>query len=224
MNRLSSLKSYLSSFHLRRLLLAVLWGVLSIGYGVAFYELIERILRSAIRFQYVLFGMGTYLLLWFAVLRSRRQFWRTFEHELTHAIFAVLSGHRIQHFRASEDEGGSIHHVGKTRNNFLISLAPYFFPTLTAVPLILLFLVGPSVVPYMEFAVGMTLVYHVISTLDEARPRQPDLQEHGLVFSYAFIVVMNLIVLGSVLAMTGFGAESGWNFLVRGLEVLYPAI
>ena len=224
MNQLPSLKSRLSSFRPLSLLHILLWGVLSVGYGVAFYELIERVLRSAMHLQYVLFGMGAYLLLWFAVLRHRGRFWRTFEHELTHAIFALLSGHRVQYFRASEDEGGSIHHVGKTENNFLISLAPYFFPTSSVVPLILLFLVSPPVVPYVEFAVGMTLVYHIVSTLDEARPRQPDLKEHGLVFSYAFIALMNFVCLGSVLAMTGFGAEAGWNFLVRGLEVLYPAV
>jgi hypothetical protein len=219
----SSLKAYVTSIHPRRLLLILLWVVLSIGYGVAFYELIQRIIRSAARLQYMFGGMAAYGGVWFLFLRHRARFWWTFEHELTHVIFALLFGHEIRHFRASPDKGGSIHHRGRS-NNFLIALAPHFFPTLSVVPLLLLFIVVPWAVPYVEFAVGVTVLYHVISTFYEARPHQPDLKGPGLLFSYTFIVLMNLVCLGTVLAMTGFGAEAGWNFLVRGLEVLYPAV
>src|SRR2546422_7152485 len=47
-----------------------------------------------------------------------------FGHELTHAIWTWLFGGRVKKFKASSQGG----HVLVTRNNFLIALAPYFFP------------------------------------------------------------------------------------------------
>ncbi len=61
-----------------------------------------------------------------------------FEHELTHAIFAWCTGHRITAIHASADSGGEVRFVG--RGNWLITLAPYFFPTAAIVLLLLAYL------------------------------------------------------------------------------------
>ena len=47
-----------------------------------------------------------------------------FGHELTHALWTWLMGGRVKKFKASSTGG----HVIVTKNNFLIALAPYFFP------------------------------------------------------------------------------------------------
>src|SRR5690349_2103085 len=47
-----------------------------------------------------------------------------FGHELTHALWAWLLGGKVKRFKATSKGG----HVVVTRNNFLIALAPYFFP------------------------------------------------------------------------------------------------
>src|SRR5204862_3957731 len=47
-----------------------------------------------------------------------------FGHELTHALWTWLFGGRVRKFKATS-EGG---HVVVSKNNFLITLAPYFFP------------------------------------------------------------------------------------------------
>ena len=47
-----------------------------------------------------------------------------FGHELTHAIWTWLMGGQVKKFKASANGG----HMIVTRNNFLIALAPYFFP------------------------------------------------------------------------------------------------
>ena len=201
-------------------LLVALWAILSVGFAVAFYELIARVVESPDRLLAVLGGMLAYVLVWALFLRGRNRFWRTFEHELTHVIFALLSFQRVKHFRASAHKGGSIHHLGP-RGNFVISLAPYFFPTVSLLPLLLLFIVTPAAEPYIQFIVGFTLMYHVINPFEEARPYQTDLTNHGLVFSYAFIVLMNLVCLGTALAISGFGGRAGWDYLMRGFEVLY---
>ena len=47
-----------------------------------------------------------------------------FGHELTHALWVWLMGGRVSKFRVSGDGG----HIVTNRTNFLIALAPYFFP------------------------------------------------------------------------------------------------
>src|SRR6266699_1585458 len=51
-----------------------------------------------------------------------------FGHELTHALWTWLFGGRVKKFKATS-EGG---HVVVTKNNFVIVLAPYFFPLYAA--------------------------------------------------------------------------------------------
>src|SRR6266540_1614944 len=60
-----------------------------------------------------------------------------FGHELTHVLWTWLFGGRVRKFKATS-EGG---HVVITRNNFLITLAPYFFPLYVAA-VVLFFTVG----------------------------------------------------------------------------------
>ncbi|MGH8022894.1 MAG: M50 family metallopeptidase, partial [Limisphaerales bacterium] len=60
-----------------------------------------------------------------------------FGHELTHALWAWLFGGRVKRMKITSSGG----HVVVTRNNFLITLAPYFFP-LYAVMVIAVFASG----------------------------------------------------------------------------------
>ena len=194
---------------------------LALGYGIAFYEVVQRMSLSARRVQVLLIGVGLYGGVYVFWIRRLQGFWRTFEHELTHALFATLFFQRIESFRATAGRGGQVQHSGRWGGNFIISLAPYFFPTVTLVPLGLLFLVSSSIQPYLVGAVGFTSAYHLIATLREARPVQTDLKRHGVVFSYAVIVFLNLICLGLVLTLTVYGTDAAGRFLLRGLEVFY---
>ena len=47
-----------------------------------------------------------------------------FGHELTHALWTWLFGGRVKRFKATSNGG----HVVISKTNFLIVLAPYFFP------------------------------------------------------------------------------------------------
>src|SRR5437879_7448193 len=60
-----------------------------------------------------------------------------FGHELTHALWTWLLGGRVKKFKASSRGG----HVVVSRSNFLVALAPYFFP-LYAMLVVLLFVAG----------------------------------------------------------------------------------
>ena len=48
-------------------------------------------------------------------------------HELTHSFFALLTFHKVKHIRVADDNsGGSMGFEGE--GNWLIIIAPYFFP------------------------------------------------------------------------------------------------
>ena len=192
---------------------------LSVGYGVALVEVAAPLAHTPT--HPLLLGMGVYAILFLVWIRKLRGFWQTFVHELTHTLFALLFFQRIEGFKATAGGGGEVQHSRRWGGNFVISLAPYFFPTLTVVPLILLFLVTPPVRPYVVGAVGFTLAYHLIATVRDAHPRQSDLTRHGLLFSYAMIVLLNLICLGLVLTLTLHDPGAAADYLARGAAVCY---
>src|SRR5512137_2332803 len=67
-------------------------------------------------------------------------------HELTHAIFAVLFGGPVKAFHATE-KGGQVH---LTKSNFIITLAPYFFPLYTFIALAAYWLARAAGAPLLE--------------------------------------------------------------------------
>jgi len=91
--------------------------------------------------------------------------------------------------------------VRVSRSNLLITLAPYFFPFYTVVVILLRLVVGLFVkpVPYESlwlFLVGLTWGFHVCFTVQSLMVRQPDIQKHGRVFSWALIYMFNLAGVG----------------------------
>ena len=60
-----------------------------------------------------------------------------FGHELTHAVWTWIFGGRVKRFQAASHGGQVI----ITKSNFIIALAPYFFP-LYAVLLVAVFFIG----------------------------------------------------------------------------------
>ncbi len=122
----------------------------------------------------------------------------TLEHELTHAIFAWATGHRIVAIRASLGRGGEVRFVG--RGNWLITLAPYFFPTAAIALLILAYLMPISILPWPGFFLGVALGFHIVSTYRETHRDQSDLKSVGARFCWMFLPSANLAVLGMLLA------------------------
>ena len=86
---------------------------------------------------FVLGGLA-YILGW--MLWFRKRVWgsafTTLEHELTHALFGLLTFRLIRGIRISWSDGGHVRFRGEA--NWLILIGPYWFPTLTvALPLTL---------------------------------------------------------------------------------------
>ncbi|MEI7730545.1 MAG: M50 family metallopeptidase [Verrucomicrobiota bacterium] len=119
-----------------------------------------------------------------------------FGHELTHAVWAMLFGGRVKKFKVSSNGG----HVVVTKDNFIITLAPYFFPIYAAL-VILLFGVGHLVwnlQPYQvwfHLLLGIAYSFHVTLTWHILKTRQSDITSQGYIFSAVIIFLGNALVL-----------------------------
>ena len=138
-------------------------------------------------------------------------------HELTHALWAMLFGGKASGLKVT-DRGGS---VRVSKNNVWVTLAPYFFPLYTfLVALVWLLTAGlvPAVRPYsplFTFWIGLTWSFHLTFTLRFLVYNQPDVREHGRLFSYALIYALNVLSIGAALV-----AVSSWTFPAAGADVL----
>lgn len=152
-------------------------------------------------------GIGGFLFVWRRWLNQSRvgRWLIAFEHELTHAIFAWCTGHRITAIHASADRGGEVRFVG--RGNWLITLAPYFFPTAALVLLLLAYLMPISILPWPGFFLGVALGFHIVSTYRETHRDASDLQIVGSKFCWMFLPTANLAVIGLILAWAHGGRE-----------------
>lgn len=119
-----------------------------------------------------------------------------FGHELTHALWTWLLGGRVKGFKASAQGG----HVVVTKTNFVIALAPYFFP-LYAVLVVGVFLAGRLVWNWHGYAVwfhlllGAAYAFHVTLTWHILKGSQTDITEQGYLFSTVVIFLGNVSVL-----------------------------
>jgi len=133
-------------------------------------------------------------------------------HELTHALWAVMMGARVGKMKVGRKGG----HVELSKSNFIITLAPYFFPFYTALVITAYCLIGNwiSLDEYRVWwlaAIGLTWSFHITFTIHMLSQQQPDVQEHGRIFSFTVIYIMNVLVIA--LLMIGLGES---RFLMFG--------
>ncbi len=119
-----------------------------------------------------------------------------FGHELTHVLWTWLCGGRVKRFKASSRGG----HVVVTKVNFLITLAPYFFP-LYAVLVILVFVAGHLLWDWGAYRVwfhlllGAAYAFHLTLTWHTLQTEQTDITSQGWLFSTVVVFLGNVIVL-----------------------------
>lgn len=157
-------------------------------------------------------GMVGYLLVWGGVLRQRvwGSFLPTLLHELTHGLFAVLTFHRILSMRATWSSGGEIEYTGP--GNWLITIAPYFFPLaiVLAVPLLEMLPLEDTVLLVL---LGVVFGFESASMWRQVHRHQPDLQRVGVVFTVAFLPGALLWTYGAVLSLVLHGSSGMLRFL-----------
>lgn len=117
-------------------------------------------------------------------------------HEFTHVLWTWLFGGKVKRFKVTSKGG----HVVVTANNFLISLAPYFFPVYAAI-VVAVFLVGHLIwnwAPYVvwfHLLLGAAYAFHVTLTWHILKTEQSDITQHGYLFSSVIIFLGNISVL-----------------------------
>ncbi len=147
-------------------------------------------------------------------------------HELTHVVWSWLFGGKVKKFKATS-QGGE---VVITKSNFLVALAPYFFP-LYAVLVVLVFLAGHLLwgwarwTPLFHLLLGAAYAFHVTLTWEILKTKQSDITGQGYLFSGVVIFLGNVLVLllgiplltgqGRLLTVLGWWLESTAALLKR---------
>lgn len=152
--------------------------------------------------EFWFFSLGTVLWL-IAFFGLPRPLWiYVFGHELTHALWVWMMGGRVSRFKVGR-EGG---HIVTDKNNFLIALAPYFFPLYSILVLALYGVLSLffNLQPYGRWLyalIGITWAFHLSFTCWMIPKNQTDLSDNGTFFSLVVIYLTNLILLSVMLVM-----------------------
>ena len=165
------------------------------------YEVLSYVYKNLEFYNDFFIGMGIYIFSWLLIFRNISGKWFfVIEHELTHTIFALLTFHTIHDFRATKIGVGYVGYSGAGNGNWLISIAPYFFPTFSIIVIAFLYLAQAQYYPFLMMLLGYTFLYHIHSTIYETHHRQPDLQKVGLWFAYAFLPAANLLAIVAIIS------------------------
>jgi hypothetical protein len=117
-------------------------------------------------------------------------------HELTHAVWAWLFGGQVKKIKVTSAGG----HVHITKSNFLIALAPYFFP-LYAIIVIVVFVIGHLIwnwhqyLALFDLLLGAAYAFHLTLTAHILKTEQSDITDQGYLFSAVVIFLGNISVL-----------------------------
>jgi hypothetical protein len=141
-----------------------------------------------------------------------------FGHELTHAVWTWMFGGSVKRFKAASSGG----HVVTTKNNFVIALAPYFFP-FYAVVIVVVFVIGDLIwswrqayLPWFHLLLGAAYAFHITLTWEILKTRQSDLTSQGYLFSGVIIFLGNALVLAvAVPLLAGHGLLQAFKGLVQ---------
>jgi hypothetical protein len=149
---------------------------------------------------FVLFGLFGYLFLHPFMRRNPRTY--VIAHELTHAIAVWLCHGWTHSLRIRKNTG----YVLSNKDNFFISLSPYFFPFYTVFALILYGAAAAVtknslIFIFLKTILGMTIGFHILFTLEMAVTAQDDFRRYGAFFSRAVIVMMNLLLFAGLLIL-----------------------
>lgn len=177
-------------------------GLLLLPVCVAASHVLWGLLQAAARTESAVFlplptlallsGFGLWLALFMLFPRPVRSY--ILAHELTHALWGLLMGASIAKISVKEDHGS----VVLSKTNFLITLAPYFFPLYTVLVIGLYYLLV-LFYPVERFhlfwlgLVGLTWGFHLTFTVSALLQHQSDIRDQGHLFAYAVIYLANVL-------------------------------
>jgi len=173
-------------------------GLLLLPVCVAAARTLWRLLQSTGNAEsfWVVFAAGSAIWMVVFLVLPKPMWIYVVGHELTHAVWVWLCGGKVKQFKVSSKGG----HVVVTKNNFLISLAPYFFP-LYAAGIVALFVAGHQIWDWSRYQVVFHLLlggaysFHVTLTVYILHTRQSDITRNGYLFSACVIFIGNIVIM-----------------------------
>jgi len=175
-----------------KFVIAVLMVPIAIGVTKSFYANMILIKEVAKVLNFFLWGIVSYAIL--HLLFYRPTFLYVLGHEAVHAGVAWLFGGKIKSIKVS-GEGGS---VATDKSNVIIELSPYFIPLFTIAISVAYFVIASSYAingSVFMFLIGFTLAFHIISTVEIMKVRQPDIVKSGAFFSIILVYTLNIVVI-----------------------------
>ncbi len=177
-----------------KLIIAILLLPVCVGAGRTLWQVMQACGSADITLVPIVAGAVCWIVIY--LLLPKPMWIYVFGHELTHVLWVWLFGGSVKKFKAGSGGG----HVIVDKSNFLISLAPYFFP-LYAVFVVLTFLAGHLIWGWTHFfvwfhlLVGAAYSFHVTLTAHVLQTRQTDITSQGYCFSLVVIYLGNILVL-----------------------------
>lgn len=199
----------------------LLWGAVLLPFCWAATRTLAYLLKSIQPMSYshlplsvwgLVIGFVLWVVLYLCLPRPMRTY--VLAHELTHALWGWVMGARVSKLRVGKS-GGS---VSLSKDNFLVTLAPYFFPLYTVMVilgygLVTLFVDLHTYEPFWLGLVGLTWGFHLTFTISTLLTHQPDIKAYGRLFSYSLIYLFN--VLGICLWIVGVASPTLQAFVGR---------
>ena len=201
---------------LLKIILALLLLPFCVGSVMALWQVIIRSGNTQTIWLTTLIGAISWIIIYIFIPEPRWMY--VLGHELTHALWSLPFGGKLKKIKVSSRGG----HVAITKSNFLVSLAPYFFP-LYVVIVIIIFYIGnffwnwnPYVLCFYFF-IGIAYAFHVTLTFKILKIKQPDIVDEGYIFSTVIIFLGNIIVLliGIPLLTTKISISTSFNFWIN---------
>ena len=185
-----------------KLIIKFIIGVIALplAYGVtlAFYKNAILISELAKKLDYFIWGIVIYVIL--HLLFYKPTYFYVLGHEAVHAGMAWIFGGKIKSFKVSEDGGA----VKTDKSNFVIELAPYFIPIYAIIITAVYFVIASSYAinsTLFIFLIGFALAFHIISTIEIMKIKQPDIVKSGYFFSIIMVYVINIIVIALIFSL-----------------------
>lgn len=173
---------------------------------------------NTIKFYAFMGGAGIYLATMLFAGQNISRTMQIISHELTHLLFAYLTFHDAGKVRINPDDSGGEMSV-KGGGNWLITLAPYFFPLFSFLYMLLMpGLVVASGEHFLVYVIyGYFFGYYWGTVLSQVHPQQTDIKKEGYLFSTIFIIGANLYTTGIILAFN----SKLWNGVSEYLRLVW---
>lgn len=186
--------------------------------ALASLRLLKTIIDDPKPVMPLVIGLVVYVALWWRFFRRPifGTFLSTLEHELTHALFAIITFHKVTGLRATWRSGG--HMTFQGTGNWLITVAPYFFPTICMFILAASVLLPDSLLTPIGVVMGATIGYHITSTYRETHAGQSDLKKAGWPFCLLFLPTANIISYGMLLSF----CHGGTSQMLAFIRAIWP--